>query len=73
MIFAGSTSPVSLETSAEMVGGSEGSAGWAKTMPPYDVLMLSLTCQPAGNGRLMVGEPGSPRWTGVSVMWLSLT
>jgi hypothetical protein len=54
----------------EMVGGSAGFAGCAKTMPPYDVPAFWLICQPAGTGRSTLG-PGSPWWMGVSVMRLS--
>ena len=73
MSFAWSTLPVSLDTSATMVGGSAGFAGCAKTMPPYDVpVFASTTCQPGGIGRSMVGDPGSPWWMGVSVILFSV-
>src|SRR5690348_17885105 len=57
-----------------MVGGFGPIDGSVDTIAPYahSGVRLPASSQPGGNGRVMVGDPGPPRCTGVSWMLFSL-
>jgi hypothetical protein len=74
-IFFGSTSPVSLNTSATILGGVPRRL-WAgvgnSAVGPFRTVSAGVS--PAlGDRQVDVRPPGSPRWIGVSWMWSSST